>query len=78
MIGRGANYGDRVRGRAEDLGAHRRGRAEPSSSADFLHGPIAIVEPGFPILAIAPSGADAGAAMRDVLERRARAAPTSR
>lgn len=31
--------------------------AEPYSSADFRHGPIAIVEPGFPILVIAPSGA---------------------
>jgi glucosamine--fructose-6-phosphate aminotransferase (isomerizing) len=31
--------------------------AEPYSSADFLHGPIAIVERGFPVLAIAPSGA---------------------
>ena len=30
--------------------------AVPYSTADFLHGPIAIVEPGFPILAIAPSG----------------------
>jgi glucosamine--fructose-6-phosphate aminotransferase (isomerizing) len=30
--------------------------AEPYSSADFLHGPIAIVEPGFPIMAVAPSG----------------------
>lgn len=28
--------------------------AEPYSSADFQHGPIAIVGPGFPILAIAP------------------------
>lgn len=31
--------------------------AEPYSSADFLHGPIAIVNQGFPILAAAPSGA---------------------
>jgi glucosamine--fructose-6-phosphate aminotransferase (isomerizing) len=31
--------------------------AEPYSSADFQHGPIAIVESGFPVLAIAPSGA---------------------
>jgi len=31
--------------------------AEPYSPADFQHGPIAIIEPGFPILAIAPSGA---------------------
>jgi glucosamine--fructose-6-phosphate aminotransferase (isomerizing) len=30
--------------------------AEPYSSADFQHGPIAIVEQGFPILAVAPSG----------------------
>lgn len=30
--------------------------AEPYSSADFQHGPIAIVESGFPIMAIAPSG----------------------
>jgi len=28
--------------------------AEPYSSADFLHGPIALVEPGFPVLLIAP------------------------
>lgn len=31
--------------------------AEPYSSADFQHGPIAIVERGFPVMAIAPSGA---------------------
>jgi glutamine---fructose-6-phosphate transaminase (isomerizing) len=31
--------------------------AEPYSSADFRHGPIAIVEHGFPVMAIAPSGA---------------------
>ncbi|HUN23818.1 MAG TPA: SIS domain-containing protein [Anaerolineales bacterium] len=30
--------------------------AEPYSSADFRHGPIAVVEPGFPVLSIAPSG----------------------
>jgi glucosamine--fructose-6-phosphate aminotransferase (isomerizing) len=30
--------------------------AEPMSSADLLHGPIAIVEPGFPALLIAPPG----------------------
>jgi glucosamine--fructose-6-phosphate aminotransferase (isomerizing) len=28
--------------------------AEPYSSADFLHGPIALVEPGFPVFLIAP------------------------
>lgn len=31
--------------------------AEPYSSADFQHGPIAIVEQGYPVLAVAPSGA---------------------
>ena len=31
--------------------------AEPYSTADFQHGPLAIVEPRLPILAIAPSGA---------------------
>jgi glucosamine--fructose-6-phosphate aminotransferase (isomerizing) len=30
--------------------------AEPYSSADFLHGPIAMVESGFPVMAIAPEG----------------------
>ena len=30
--------------------------AEPYSSADFRHGPIAIVERGFPIMAVAPTG----------------------
>jgi glucosamine--fructose-6-phosphate aminotransferase (isomerizing) len=30
--------------------------ADPYSAADFRHGPIALVEPGLPLLAIAPSG----------------------
>jgi len=29
---------------------------EPYSSADFLHGPLALIEPGFPAIVIAPSG----------------------
>ena len=29
---------------------------EPYSSADFLHGPLALIEHGFPVLTIAPSG----------------------
>jgi len=28
--------------------------AEPYSSADFLHGPFAVIEPGFPVFLIAP------------------------
>ncbi|OGO33338.1 MAG: glucosamine--fructose-6-phosphate aminotransferase [Chloroflexi bacterium RBG_16_54_18] len=30
--------------------------AEPYSTADFLHGPVAMVERGFPVLAVAPAG----------------------
>ena len=30
--------------------------AEPYSSADFLHGPMAMLEPGFPVILIATSG----------------------
>ncbi|MEZ4641278.1 MAG: SIS domain-containing protein [Chloroflexota bacterium] len=29
---------------------------EPYSSADFLHGPLALIEPGFPVIVIAPAG----------------------
>ena len=29
---------------------------EPYSSADFLHGPLALIEPGFPVIVIAPDG----------------------
>jgi glucosamine--fructose-6-phosphate aminotransferase (isomerizing) len=31
--------------------------AEPYSSADFRHGPIAVVADGFPVMAVAPGGA---------------------
>ncbi|MBI4865135.1 MAG: SIS domain-containing protein [Candidatus Riflebacteria bacterium] len=31
--------------------------AEPHASADFLHGPVAIIESGFPALLVAPTGA---------------------
>lgn len=30
--------------------------AEPYSSADFLHGPLALIERGFPVIVVAPSG----------------------
>ncbi|VAW31913.1 Glucosamine-6-phosphate deaminase [isomerizing], alternative [hydrothermal vent metagenome] len=42
--------------------------AEPYSSADFRHGPIAIVEQGFPVMAIAPAGAVL-ADMHDLLQK---------
>jgi len=31
--------------------------AEPYSSADFLHGPVAVIERGYPIMAVNPGGA---------------------
>ena len=30
--------------------------ADPYSAADFRHGPVALVDAGFPVLALAPSG----------------------
>lgn len=35
--------------------------AIPFSAADFEHGPLALIEPGFPVLAVAPGGASANA-----------------
>lgn len=45
--------------------------AEPYSPADFLHGPIAMVEHGFPVLAVAPEG-KVSPAMIEALELIAR------
>ncbi len=42
--------------------------AEPYSSADFQHGPVAVVAQGYPVLAVAPSGAVL-ASMRALLQR---------
>ena len=55
VIGRGFNYST-----AFDLALKLKELtyiiAEPYSSADFLHGPIAMVERGFPVMAVAPKG----------------------
>jgi glucosamine--fructose-6-phosphate aminotransferase (isomerizing) len=32
--------------------------AEPYSTADFLHGPVALVDKGFPVILVAPSGVE--------------------
>jgi glucosamine--fructose-6-phosphate aminotransferase (isomerizing) len=42
--------------------------ADPYSAADFQHGPLALLEPGFPVLAVAPSGR-AQAGMIELLGR---------
>ena len=47
--------------------------AEPYSSVEFRHGPIALVENGFPVMAVAPSGEISGemvALLRRLVEER--------
>ena len=56
VIGRGYNYSTAFEW-ALKLKELTYTMAEPYSSADFLHGPIAMVGGGFPVLAIAPRGA---------------------
>jgi glucosamine--fructose-6-phosphate aminotransferase (isomerizing) len=65
VIGRGANYATAFEAalKIKELAGVA---AEPASPADFLHGPVAMLDRGFPVLAILPS-APAGAAVRDVL-----------
>lgn len=55
VIGRGYNYATAFE-LALKLKELTYTLVEPYSSADFLHGPLAIVEPGFPVFIIAPSG----------------------
>ena len=56
VIGRGYNFATahEVALKAKELAYVA---AEPYSAADFLHGPIALVEKGFPVIVINPSGA---------------------
>jgi len=55
VIGRGYNYAT-----AFELALKMKeltySIVEPYSSADFLHGPLAMIEQGFPVIVIAPSG----------------------
>jgi glutamine---fructose-6-phosphate transaminase (isomerizing) len=67
VVGRGVAYGTAFEA-ALKLSELTGMVAAPYSTADFLHGPIAIVEPGFPILAIAPSGPTLDG-IRELLER---------
>ncbi|MEW5959008.1 MAG: SIS domain-containing protein [Chloroflexota bacterium] len=55
VIGRGYNYATAYE-LALKLKELTYTIAEPYSSADFLHGPVALVEHGFPALVVAPSG----------------------
>ncbi len=55
VVGRGANYGTAFEAalKIKELAGVA---AEPYSPADFMHGPIAVVGPGFPVLSIAAPG----------------------
>lgn len=55
VIGRGYNYATAFE-LALKLKELTYTVVEPYSSADFLHGPLAMVAPGFPVIVIAPSG----------------------
>ncbi len=56
VIGRGFNYASAYE-LALKLKELTYTLAEPYSSADFLHGPLALIENGFPVIVVAPTGA---------------------
>ena len=55
VLGRGFNYATAFEW-ALKLKELAYVKAEPYSSADFQHGPIAMLESGFPVMAVAPKG----------------------
>jgi glucosamine--fructose-6-phosphate aminotransferase (isomerizing) len=55
VLGRGYEYAT-AREWALKIKELARVFADPYSAADFLHGPLALIEPGVPVVAIAPSG----------------------
>ncbi len=55
VLGRGYNYGTAFE-IALKLKELTYTVVEPYSSADFLHGPLAVIEAGFPVIVVAPSG----------------------
>jgi glucosamine--fructose-6-phosphate aminotransferase (isomerizing) len=65
IVGRGFEYAT-AREWALKLKELARVFADPYSAADFLHGPIALVQPGIPVLVVAPAGA-AAAGLLDLL-----------
>jgi glucosamine--fructose-6-phosphate aminotransferase (isomerizing) len=55
VIGRGYNYATAFE-LALKLKELTYTVVEPYSSADFMHGPLAMIAPGFPVIVVAPSG----------------------
>ncbi|MGH9243151.1 MAG: SIS domain-containing protein [Acidimicrobiales bacterium] len=79
VIGRGANYSTafEVALKIKELTGVA---AEPYSPADFLHGPVAVVGPDYPVIALAPTGAtfaNVSHALDEVRRRRGRAVVVS-
>lgn len=73
VIGRGYNYATAFE-MALKLKELTYTVVEPYSSADFLHGPLALLEEGFPVILLAPSGvmvAEMGGFLRPLQDRRA-------
>lgn len=66
VLGRGYNYATAFEW-ALKLKELTYVEAEPYSSADFQHGPVAMVARGFPVLAVAPNG-KVFASMLDLLK----------
>jgi glucosamine--fructose-6-phosphate aminotransferase (isomerizing) len=71
IVGRGFEYAT-AREWALKLKELARVFADPYSAADFLHGPIAIVQAGIPVLVLAPEGAPAAGQIDLLRELRAR------
>ncbi len=67
VLGRGFEYAT-AREWALKLKELAQVKADPYSAADFQHGPMALVEPGYLVLATAPTGATQPS-MRELLER---------
>ena len=67
VVGRGFEYAT-ARELALKLKELAQVAADPYSAADFMHGPLALVDAGFPLIAVAPSGPTA-ADLDGLLER---------
>ena len=76
VLGRGFEYAT-AREWALKLKELARVFADPYSAADFQHGPVALVEPGVPVLAVAPAGIGGGRHGRAARPARGSAARTS-
>jgi glucosamine--fructose-6-phosphate aminotransferase (isomerizing) len=75
IVGRGFEYAT-AREWALKLKELGRVFADPYSAADFLHGPIALVQPGIPALVLAPDGAAAPGQVELLRDLRARGIDT--